>query len=156
MGIVRRYEENFKKQAVTLANELGVSAAATELDIPKATLGTWLRKSKEGQIDTDSVTLSPKEAAKLVQQLQAATKRIKDLEKKNRKLEEMNTLLKEASAFFAANSRMPKKEVRLEFIAQKTNNGNLKGKTKFYCQSLNVSRQAFYDYLERKNNLHSM
>ena len=41
----------------------------------------------------------------IAQQLQAANKRIKELEKKNRELEELNEFLEEASAFFAANRR---------------------------------------------------
>lgn len=37
------------------------------------------------------------------------------------------------------------------FIAIKTNDGEIKGKLSFYCRMLKVSRQAFYDYLERKD-----
>ena len=33
----------------------------------------------------------------------------------------------------------------------KTDDGNIKGKISFYCRALDVSRQAFYDYLEGKN-----
>jgi transposase InsO family protein len=33
----------------------------------------------------------------------------------------------------------------------KTDDGNIKGKISFYCRVLDVSRQAFYDYLEGKN-----
>ena len=105
MGTGRRYDEEFKKQAVILANKVGVPAAAIELDMPKGTLGTWVRKSKEGQIDTGSGTRSPEESLNLAQQLQAANKRIKELEKKNREIEKLNNFLEEASAFFAASRR---------------------------------------------------
>ena len=40
-----------------------------------------------------------------MQQVQAANKRIKEPEKKNRALEELKEFLEEASAFFAANRR---------------------------------------------------
>lgn len=40
MGTVKQYAEEFKKQAVLLAKEIGNSAAAAELGIPKGTLGT--------------------------------------------------------------------------------------------------------------------
>ena len=53
-------------------------------------MGTWIRKAKEGKIDTGSGTRYPKESLNLAQQLQVANKRIKELEKKNRELEELN------------------------------------------------------------------
>lgn len=105
MGTGRQYDEEFKKQAIRLAKEIGVSAAAAELTIPKGTLGTWVRKAREGEIDTGSGTRLPEESLNLAQQLQAANKRIKELEKKNRELEELNEFLEEASTFFAANRR---------------------------------------------------
>ena len=76
MGTGKQYDEEFKKQAIKLAKEIGIKAAADELCIPKGTLGTWVQKA-----------------------------RIKELEKKNRELEELNEFLEEASAFFAANRR---------------------------------------------------
>ena len=103
MGTGRRYGEEFKKEAVKLAKEIGNKEAAEELDIPRGTLGTWVRQARVGEIDTGKGTRSPEEALDLVQQLQAANKRIKELEKRNRKLEELNEFLEEASAFFAAS-----------------------------------------------------
>jgi len=103
MGTGRQYNEEFKKQAILLAKEIGNAAAATELGIPKGTLGTWVHKAKAGEIDTGSGTRTPEESMNLAQQLQAANKRIKELEKKNRELEELNEFLEEASAFFAAS-----------------------------------------------------
>lgn len=43
-----------------------------------------------------------------------------------------------------------RKEQRLKYIAYRTNDGKNAGKISFYCSTLEVSRQAFYDYLERK------
>jgi transposase len=105
MGTGRQYDEEFKKQAIRLAKEIGVSAGASELGIPKGTLGTWVRRSRDGEIDTGEGTRSPEESLSIVQQLQEARKRIKELEKKNRELEELNEFLEEASAFFAASRR---------------------------------------------------
>ena len=42
------------------------------------------------------------------------------------------------------------KEQRLMYIAIRTDDGRNTGKISFYCNTLQVSRQAFYDYLERK------
>ena len=60
------------------------TAAANELGIPKGTLGTWIQKAKAGEIDTGTGSRSLEESLNLAQQLQAANKRIKELEKKNR------------------------------------------------------------------------
>ena len=88
MGTGRQYDEEFKKQAIKLAKEVGNKAAAEELGIPKGTLGTWLKKAKAGEIDTGSGTRLPEESLNLAEQLQAANKRIEDLEKSNRELKE--------------------------------------------------------------------
>ena len=103
MGTVRHYDEEFKKQAVKLGLEIGITAAAEELSIPKGTLGTWMKKARIGEIDTGIGTRTPQESLNIAQQLQAANKRIKEQEKRIRELEEMNEFLEEASAFFAAS-----------------------------------------------------
>ena len=40
----------------------------------------------------------------------------------------------------------------MKFIALKTDDGRLTGSISFYCLALEVSRQAFYDYLDRRDN----
>ena len=82
MGTGRQYNEEFKKQAILLAKEIGSAAAATELGIPKGTLGTWVHKAKAGEIDTGSGTRTPEESMNLAGQLQATNKRIKEQERK--------------------------------------------------------------------------
>ena len=39
----------------------------------------------------------------------------------------------------------------MKFIAMKTDDGRITRKISFCCKALEVSRQAFYDYLERKD-----
>ena len=39
------------------------------------------------------------------------------------------------------------------YIAIRTDDGRNIGKISFYCNTLQVSRQAFYNYLERKGNV---
>ena len=65
---------------------------------------------RQGEIDTGNGTRTPEESLNIAQQLQAANKRIKELEKKNRELEKLNDFLEEASAFFAASRRKSGKE----------------------------------------------
>ena len=48
MGTGKQYDEEFKKQAIKLAKEIGTKAAADELCIPKGTLGTWVQKARIG------------------------------------------------------------------------------------------------------------
>ena len=57
MGTGRQYDEQFKKQAILLAKEIGNTAAAKELGIPKGTLGTWVHKAKAGEIDVTALFL---------------------------------------------------------------------------------------------------
>ena len=38
----------------------------------------------------------------------------------------------------------------MNYIAYRTDDGKNVGKIRFYCKALEVSRQAFYDYLKRK------
>ena len=80
MGTGKQYDEEFKKQAIKLAKEIGTKAAADELCIPKGTLGTWLQKARIGEIDTSAGSRTPGESLTLAQQFQAANKRIKELE----------------------------------------------------------------------------
>lgn len=105
MSTERKYDDEFKRQAIKLAKEVGTRATVDELGIPKSTLLTWMRKAKKGEIDTGTGTRQPEESLNLAQQLQAANKRIKEQEKRIRELEELNEFLEEASAFFAANRR---------------------------------------------------
>ena len=44
-----------------------------------------------------------------------------------------------------------RKEQRLKYIAYRTDDGKNAGRISFYCNTLQVSRQAFYGYLERKD-----
>lgn len=77
----KQYDEEFKKQAIKLAKEIGTKAA-DELRIPKGTLGTWVQKARIGEIDTGAGSRTPGESLTIAQQLQAANKRIKEFEKK--------------------------------------------------------------------------
>ena len=110
MGTGKQYSEEYKKEAVKLAKEIGNKAAADELGIPKGTIGTWVSKAKSGEIDTGAGTHTPEESHSLAQQLREANKRITERQKKNRQLQELNEFLEEASAFFAASRRKSGKQ----------------------------------------------
>ena len=79
MGTGKQYDEEFKKQAIKLAKEIGIKAAADELCIPKGTLGTWVQKARIGEIDTGAGSRTPGESLTIAQQLQAANKSYPDI-----------------------------------------------------------------------------
>ena len=64
----------------------------------------------------------------------------------------MNELFGGCSGFFCCRPSEIGKEQRLMYMAIRTDDGRNTGKISFYCNTLQVSRQAFYDYLERKGN----
>ena len=105
MAEQRQYDDEYKVQAVKLADKIGQSKAAEELDIPKNTLYGWVRKARLGYIDLGKGTQTPESAMSLVEELNTLRKKNRDLEKANKRLQEENEILAEATAFFAANRR---------------------------------------------------
>lgn len=101
----RKYDEEYKVQAVKLAKELGVNAAARELGMPKGTLHTWVTAAKRGELDTGEGSHTPEEALNLAGELKALRRQVKEQEKEIKRLKEENEFLAEASAFFAASRR---------------------------------------------------
>lgn len=103
MGARRKYDKEFKIQALKLAKEVGPKQAATELGMPESTLSGWTYRARKGEIDTGAGSRTPEESLNLAQQLQESKKKIKELEKQIKELTELNEFLEEASAFFAAS-----------------------------------------------------
>lgn len=105
MAEARSYDKDYKVQAVKLAHEVGSSKAAKELGIPVNTLYGWMRAQREGTLDTGAGTQTPKTAMGLAEEVKALRQQVKDLNKENRRLKEINEILEEATAFFAASRR---------------------------------------------------
>ena len=104
MSKKREYDEEYKVQAVKLAKNLGsAKAAAEELQIPVNTLYGWIQKVKTAELDIGCGERSPEEALSIAKENQQLKKRIKALEKENRRLSEMNEFLEDAATFFAAS-----------------------------------------------------
>ena len=104
MSKKREYDEEYKEQAVRLAKNLGsAKAAAEELQIPVNTLYGWIQKVKTAELDIGCGERSLEEALSIAKENQQLKKRIKALEKENRRLSEMNEFLEDAAAFFAAS-----------------------------------------------------
>jgi transposase len=45
----RRYTDEFKAEALRLAESVGINQAAMRLDMPSSSLGNWARQSRQGQ-----------------------------------------------------------------------------------------------------------
>ena len=101
----RSYDNEYKAQAVKLAQEIGGSKAAKELGIPDGTIYGWIKAFKEGHLSAAGAVHTPKNALSLNDELIGLRKRIKEQEKEIRRLKEENEFLEEASAFFAASRR---------------------------------------------------
>ena len=98
----REYDEEYKEQAVRLAKNLGSAKAAEQLQIPVNTLYGWIQKVNTAELDIGCGERSPEESLNIAEENQQLRKRIKALEKENRRLSEMNAFLEDAAAFFAA------------------------------------------------------
>ena len=100
--IQKSYDNEYKAQAVKLAQEIGGHKAANELGIPKGTMYTWIKAFKEGRLSANEAVHTPNNALTLNEELIELRKRVKEQDKEIRRLEEENEFLEDASAFFAA------------------------------------------------------
>jgi len=100
--MARKYDHEYKVQAVKLAKEIG---GAKELGIPEGTIHTWLKAVRAGKLDVGEGSHTPASAMSLTEEITMLRKRVKDQDKEIRRLKEENEFLEEASAFFAASRR---------------------------------------------------
>ena len=101
----RKYDTEYKIQAVKLSKEIGSSKAAAELGIPVDTLYGWVQAVKEGRLDMGAGAHTPQSAMSLAEELSMLRKQVKEQDKEIRRLKEENEFLAEASAFFTASRR---------------------------------------------------
>ena len=90
----KQYENAYKVQAVKLAKKIGAVKAANELQIPVNTLYGWTIKVKIGSLDIGYGERSPEESQNIAEENQQLRKRIKALEKENKRLSEINEFLR--------------------------------------------------------------
>jgi len=104
-GKQKKYDREYKIQAVKLSKEIGGSKAAAELGIPVDTLYGWQRAVREGRLGVGAGMRTPQESKTLAEEVTALRKQVREQEKEIRRLKEENEYLEEASAFFAASRR---------------------------------------------------
>lgn len=91
----RRYTDDFKAQAIALAESIGRAQAARQLDMSVKTLGNWLDASRAGR-----PVSSPHR--KPVSDLESEVARLRA---ENAMLKMEREILKKATAFFARESK---------------------------------------------------
>ena len=101
--ITKTYDQEFKSQAVKLAQEIGGHKAAEELGVPSGTIYAWVKAFKEGRLEAKTAVHTPSNALSLNEELIELKKHVKEQDKEIRRLKEENEFLEEASAFFAAS-----------------------------------------------------
>jgi len=91
----RRFTDEFRSQAVTLAESLGPSGAARKLGMSVKTLDNWVAAARSGRVAA-SLKRRP------VSELEAELSR---LHSENATLKMEREILKKAAAFFAQESK---------------------------------------------------
>ena len=103
--IQKSYDQEYKAQAVKLAQEIGGHKAANELGIPTGTIYSWIKAFNQGRLNASQAVHTPNNALSLNEELIELRKRVREQDKEIRHLKEENEFLEEASAFFAASRR---------------------------------------------------
>ncbi len=96
---MKRYDKQFKEEAVRLAQEIGTRRAAEQLGLSYHTLTGW-RRDKQGH-GSEAFAGS----GKVYRAVQDMTPREKELQRENEELRRANEILKDALGFFAKDRK---------------------------------------------------
>lgn len=96
----RRYTDEFKVEAVRLAESVGGNQAAKRLDVPESSLWNWVKLSRAGKLVATQAGIAP--VKRSVTELEAENGRLRR-ELANAKLD--LEIVKKAAAYFAKESR---------------------------------------------------
>ena len=93
----RIFREEFKREAIKLVNEQGltIAEASTKLDIASKSLRTWMKQEQAGEL----------KASLGADKLSADQRRIRELERELCIAKTERDILKKATAFFARESK---------------------------------------------------
>jgi transposase len=100
-GLVRyrKYTEEFKVEAIRLAESVGVAVAAKRLGVSDGNLRNWVNRVRGGKVETADVT---KPVKRSLTEVEAENSRLRrELESAQLDLE----IVKKAAAYFAKESR---------------------------------------------------
>jgi transposase len=96
----RQYTDEFKIEAVRLAESIGGTAAAKRLDIPQSSMWNWIILSRKGKLAVQPAGAVPVKRA--VAELEAENSRLRR-ELANARVD--LDIVKKAAAYFAKESR---------------------------------------------------
>lgn len=108
MGQVKQYSQEYKEEAVKLAEEKGCKNASEELGISYHTLYDWIKQARKGNLHLEK--RSERNVSKLEEELQQLRRANKEQAKEIKRLQEENEFLSEATAFFAASRQRSAKK----------------------------------------------
>jgi|SRR6185503_13915953 transposase len=95
----RKYTEEFKVEAMRLAESVGVAAAAKRLGVPDGNLRNWINQWRAGKLESTDVA---KPIKRTLAEVEAENSRLRrELESARLDLE----IVKKAAAYFAKESR---------------------------------------------------
>ena len=95
----RRYTDEYKHEALRLAETVGINQAAQRLGMPASSLGNWMRRKRSGKLAAVSAA-TPMKGSPV--ELEAENSRLRrELESTKLDLE----IVKKAAAYFAKESR---------------------------------------------------
>ncbi len=105
----RKYDQEYKIQAVKLAKEIAV-LSGQRIQYPEGTIHTWLKAVRAGTLDIGDGAHTPESAMSLAEELAMLRKRVKDQDKEIRRLKEENEFLRKQALFSQpANQEVHKK-----------------------------------------------
>lgn len=129
--ITKTYDQEYKYQALKLAQEIGGHKAAEELGVPSGIIYAWVKAFKEGRLEVKTAVHTPGNALSLNEELIELRKHVKEQDKEIKRLKEENEFLEEASAFSAASRRKSAKNRDSWLLLLKQKTAQLKEKSLF-------------------------
>jgi len=89
---MKRYDKDFREQALRLSDEVGLKKAAEKLGIVYATLSDWRKQRVKNSKSTKEAAINPVDE-------------ITRLKKENADLQKANSILKDALGFFVEDRK---------------------------------------------------
>ena len=65
----RRYDKEYKVQAVKLINEIGMTKVSKELGVPPSTMRSWVIADRQGQLNLGEGSYTPEGAMSLAEEI---------------------------------------------------------------------------------------
>ena len=132
--MARKYDHEYKVQAVKLVKETSGAEAAKELGIPEGTIHTWLKAARTGRLDIGESSHTPASAISLSEEITMLRKRMKEQDKENPLSEGRKRVSGGSQRFFRRQPSEASKNQRMIFLVLKTEDGTMKGIIAFYCR----------------------